>query len=273
MTAAGDQYGATASRTSFESELARIGQKLSELESRQRAVSTPAPCSSRSMRRTSATIYRRSTTRGSPTISTGSASATSPSSNRRPCRPCRQAPHDIHPGGGLPARPRRGHHRDPAGRDGGRSLQHGRPDREPCSACRFSAPLPCAAGWRARRTASLCKAAPLLVLLVGLALPSIAFGFDQLDPSLRPEAGGTRFRAAPLPRSSTPMMENSDRAARMASNWAWPNATGLDADLLRPRRSAAFDGEAPIAAAELSAGRPSPWSEISPAIPRRGRRH
>ena len=32
MTAAGDQDGATASRTSFESEFARIGQKLSKLE-------------------------------------------------------------------------------------------------------------------------------------------------------------------------------------------------------------------------------------------------
>ena len=42
VAAAGDQNGATASRTSFETELARIKQKLSALEARQRASRQPA---------------------------------------------------------------------------------------------------------------------------------------------------------------------------------------------------------------------------------------
>ncbi len=100
------------------------------------------------------------------------------------------------------------------------------------------------------RTPAYVKLLPLLVLLAGLALPSIAFGFDQLDP-----AYGQRLVVRDPNGDVTEILYPDggkfDRGGPHGEQLGWAAAPRPDIDLLRSRRPPHIDREPPAAAAGL----------------------
>ena len=117
MTAAGDQYGATASRASFEAELERIGQKLSKLESQSQqldALTLQQQVDEENFRN-----YLQAVNDARVTDDQNRQRISSIAVIQAPSEPADAftAAQETSPLRGLPACSRGRHHRGPAGRD------------------------------------------------------------------------------------------------------------------------------------------------------------
>ena len=231
MTAAGDQYGATASRASYEAELEHIGRKA---EQAGKPKST-ARCShlQQQVDEENFRNYLQAVNDARVTDDLNRQRISSIAVIQSPTEPA------------VPSRPRvklilaaafllgsgGGHHRWSCWPRCSTKVS-ARPIRSrPFLACRFSVPLPCGVAVWCGRLRVMRNCCPIAVA-AGANPARSAFGFDQLDPAYG-NAAGVRDQSGNVTEILYPRNGEFDRSGTHGQQLGFAKANWLDTDLLR----------------------------------------